>query len=360
MHGNWYCIVLGSELGPMPWENLVELALKGVLKPQHDVHCGVGGARVEAGRIPELARHLAMVQTTSDHGPAQHELAPARAGADHAKAFEFSEPARMSATSRVEPPPSSRAPRSSESIAYAASTVEMPSSPPTASERVCRADLMHDDSALADRNVTTASSEPSTPRKASVVVVPPPAPSAMKPVKPAGGEEKPKKESKAKAAKRAAPSTSPRRPAPSRSLGIDGGKLMRATLGLAAVCAVGAGGYFGWQIAHRPRVDKSGRPVLSSVDDMRGKLNYARNKFREGQYFGDLKSQFEARLAAARPAVDSLPPGPLAESLKTALGLLGEMSVLAVARGADEDSLYLERDTKVESLLAQARKQLPP
>jgi cell envelope opacity-associated protein A len=355
MHDNWYCIVLGSELGPMPWENLVELAQKGVLKPQHEVRRGAGGVCVEAGRIPELARHLAMVQTTSDDERAQQNHAPARAEADQDDAFEFSARAGISVTTRVEPPPS-RASRSSASIAYAASTAEMPSSPRTASELVRSADLIHDNSVLSERNVTTASAELSTPRKAPTVVVPPPASSAMTPDKPARAE-KPKKERKEKAAKRAAPSTSPRRAAPSRSLGIDRGKLARAALGLATVCVVGAGGYFGWQFVRGPRVDKSGRPVLSSVDDMRGKLNYARNKLREGQYFGDLKSQFEARLSAARPAVDSLPPGPLAENLKTALALLGEMSALPVARGADEDSLYLERDTKLESLLAQARQQ---
>jgi len=361
MHDNWYCIVLGSELGPMPWENLVELADKGVLKPQHDVRCGTDGVRVEAGRIPELARHLAAIPSTSDDEPYQQEIAPALVEADHsATEFDFSVPTRRSVPTRGESLSSSRAPRDIGLIAWAARTVDMPFSPPTAAEPVRSAERIHDDPSLAERNVTTAPAKPSTPRKAPAVVVPPPsASSAVEPTKPASAV-KPKKEKKKKPARPAPPPTSPRRPHPGFTMGVDGAKLLKAVVGLAAVFAVGAGGYFGRQIVGGPRVDKSGRPVLSSVDDMRDKLNYARNKLRENQYSGDLKAQFQSRLSAARPAVDSVPPGPLAESLNTAMGLLGEMSDLAVARGADEDRLYLERDTKLKSLLAEARRQLPP
>jgi len=297
MSENWYCKILGMEMGPMSFDDLVQLAKRGNLRHDHPVRDGAHGDWAPAGTVEGLL-------------PAQDSSAAT---------VEFD----------VDPVVETRTPRAAPRVAEAAveqkSQIETPASPPPP--------------------IQTPTSHRAPERTSEEAA----------PAKPEARTAETKRAKSGKAAKAPKPARQKKiasqRPATRREFRLDG-KLLLAAACFAGV-VLGAWALLGWKGQRRSMsLELTDSELVAACQTLHNELNSSRGTELTAQSLNGFEMQFRRRIQSLVFRVREAPAGSSGEKIAAALDVLAQMPRCAVSQS--DASTYQEFERKLDDLLAQA------
>ena len=309
MNEGWYCKIVGMEMGPMSFDDLVQLAVRGNLRHDHPVRHGTQGAWVSAGTVEGLF---------SDHdsstAAADFDMDPFEVVADGAHATGGRSQTAVESESQIRTParPQSPTPAPSHRAPERQTTTAPMAAEPVAS------------------TAETKRVEAEKPAKP---------PKAAKPPKPAKASKPAKRKTIAKQG----------RSATSRAFRFNG-KLIMAAACLAGV-SLGVWALLGWQGQRKSR-QLTDHELVAACHDLHKVLNSSRGTSLTTQSLGRFEMQFLRQISAVRSHVSEAPAGSSRAKIAAALTELGQMPRCAVS--SSESSAYEEHERKFDELIAQA------
>jgi hypothetical protein len=352
---DWYCKIVGIEMGPMSFDDLGQLARRGNLRQDHYVRNGTAGEWLRASAVPGLCssddpsaasldfdtepiagslplplaaqRVVDAGRPRRDPRPSspQHPLQPTASAAAPAKP---KEPVQQPKPA----PPPRQAPAPQAPAAPAAKGIE--SVRPQAALSPSASKLPEPEPAPAP---TTAA--PAKPKEKA---------EKAKPKKPPKAEKPPKTEKPPKQAK----------PVPIQAAGKGGGPKIPANLVLAAavLIVVSLGG---WALFGRgggtpkPSVAEiSDRDLIAACRQLHDELKRARGTELTAQTLNGFEMQFQKKINSLRFQMRGTPAGSARQSVNNALSCLNEMPRCAV--NPSDSAAFQEHEEKLERMLAEA------
>lgn len=317
----WFCEILGEQLGPMPWSELVYLAERGNLRANHRVRQGAHGDWRQASEVaglpvPDVEQapvdgHLAEEQDAFEIGPGEREgLFPQLIAAPAANGWV--------ASSREEDP--SLAPLSEGDFGGDLSADRRPTTP--------ESDIAV--SSVDDAPLTTIGLAEPSPPALSI-----PSTTARRPA----GEP-----------------PAPRRTGPRRD-SIAAPRLIKPLMIVTAVAAVAVAGWFG--------LDKSfadGRPyrdVLRGYELRYQELTGVRQTRPDARSSRVFAARFKIGVASLRQRLTAIASDPIGDNLRSAGSLLDAMSATAFsAAGSEDEAMYLQQERQLHEMFTSAKTSL--
>lgn len=375
MSESWYCLVFGAELGPMSWDDLVQIVSRGEVGPRDQVRRGTTGQWQPASAVEGLlaaaaARRSAATAKADDSAATAWccEVFGAELGPmPWSDLQDMARRGALGAKNRV------RRQRSADWVL--AETVEglmpavshggtaRPSSVPDE-----EADFEVDAAATAPADQATSAAVAEESSLAAAVSSPPPvspqptahaepASAAAEPVEAAKPDEQKAGKANAKKTKPEKKKAEKRRSAASRpKLEITPGQLKALAAAVGVCCLLGLG-YLGFMsLGSRSSADYDG--ILAGYDRLRGEVNTAKQNRGAGM-MPDAQMQFVNALNGLRKPLENSEPGSINDRLYRAGTYLVEMLANSGAPpGSDGEIQYRNSEQSYQDLMTSVRGEL--
>jgi outer membrane biosynthesis protein TonB len=348
VNNDWYCKIVGIELGPMSFGDLTQLARRGNLRRDHFVRHGATGAWILADSVPDLcssddpsAASLDFDMEPIDGTPLlpfamQGFVKSAKPRTDSKPSQSADPPTHVAAAPR---------PREITKPPKPASTPPQPAAPPT---HVAAAPKPKENQPAPPASKPPAP-KPAEPKSAA------PKPAAAAPAKPKEKTKPPKPAKAPQAPKHAKPLPSragARKADTGREKKLNGklvvGAVLLVAVSLAAWALFGRGGRSSTPSA----AEISDGDLIAACRQLHEELKRARGTELTAQTLNGFEMEFQKKINSLRFQMRGTPAGSARQSINSALSCLNEMPRCAV--NPSDSSAYKEREEKMESMLAEA------
>lgn len=326
----WFCEILGEQLGPMPWKELVYLAERGNLRGDHRVRQGTHGDWGPAGEVAGLP--VADVGQRPERGALADEPEAFELGTADREGLFQQLVATPAASGWVAASPEEREPRASVAPEIAKDVADLATNHygtlPDSAEQISSADDV---------------------RSAAVALAPPPARSGraapMSTRSPA-----------ASTIVRSAKPPVPRRIAPHAD--VEGlSRLAKPLIIASAVVGVAVAGWFVWN--KRTGMGPSYHDVLRGYELRHHELAGVRQSRPDARSSQVFAARFKIGVASLRQRIAATDTNPIGNDLRRAGTLLDSMSATAFSiAGSEGEAEYLQQERQLRDIFSSAKASL--